>query len=48
MNLTISAPVVDDEQLRVLPENEEEEKEEILLPTTAAKTTHIKPSRRTL
>ena len=32
-------PVVDDEQLRALPENEEEEKEEILLPTTAAKTT---------
>jgi hypothetical protein len=25
-------PVVDDEQLRALPENEEEEKEEILLP----------------
>ena len=29
-------PVVDDEQLRALPENEEEEKEEILLPTTTA------------
>ncbi|MFZ0222756.1 MAG: hypothetical protein WAM42_13820 [Candidatus Nitrosopolaris sp.] len=27
-------PVVDDEQLRALPENEEEEKEEILLPST--------------
>ena len=36
-------PVVDDEQLRALPENEEEEKEEILLPsTTAAKTTKPK------
>jgi hypothetical protein len=33
--------VVDDEQLRTLPQNEEEEKEEILLPTTAAK--HTKP-----
>ena len=29
-------PVVDDEQLRALPENEEEEKEEILLSTTTA------------
>ena len=38
------APVVDDEQLRVLPENEEEEKEEILLPTTAVKTTKPKVS----
>jgi hypothetical protein len=38
-------PVVDDEQLRALPENEEEEKEEILLPsTTAAKTTKRKVS----
>ncbi|MGB8937630.1 MAG: hypothetical protein WCC17_21275 [Candidatus Nitrosopolaris sp.] len=38
-------PVVDDEQLRALPENEEEEKEEILLPsTTAAKTTKPKVS----
>ena len=36
-------PVVDDEQLRVLPENEEE-KEEILLPTTAVKTTKPKVS----
>ena len=26
-------PVVDDEQVRALPENEEEEKEEILLPS---------------
>jgi hypothetical protein len=40
------APVVDDEQLRALPENEEEEKEEILLAssTTAAKTTKPKVS----
>ena len=37
-------PVVDDEQLRALPENEEEEKEEILLPTTAVKTTKPKVS----
>jgi hypothetical protein len=38
-------PVVDDEQLRALPENEEEEKEEILLSTTtAAKTTTPKVS----
>ena len=38
-------PVVDDEQLRALPENEEEEKEEILLaPTTAAKITKPKVS----
>jgi len=37
-------PVVDDEQLRALPENEEEEKEEILLPITAAKTTKPKVS----
>jgi hypothetical protein len=38
-------PVVDDEQLKALPENEEEEKEEILLPiTTAAKTTKPKVS----
>ncbi len=38
-------PVVDDEQIRALPENEEEEKEEILLaPTTAAKTTKPKVS----
>jgi len=38
-------PVVDDEQLRALPENEEEEKEEILLPSaTAAKTTKPKVS----
>jgi hypothetical protein len=29
-------PVIDDEQLRAFPENEEEEKEEIPLPTTAA------------
>ena len=29
-------PVVDDEQLKALPENEEEEKEEILLPSTTA------------
>jgi U3 small nucleolar ribonucleoprotein component len=37
-------PVVDEEQLRALPENEEE-KEEILLPsTTAAKTTKPKVS----
>ena len=38
------APVVDDEQLRVLPENQEEEKEEIVLPTTAVKTTKPKVS----
>jgi hypothetical protein len=37
-------PVVDDEQLRTLPENEEEEKQEILLPTTAVKTTKPKVS----
>ena len=38
-------PVVNDEQLRALPENEEEEKEEILLPsTTAAKPTKPKVS----
>ena len=39
-------PVVDDEQLRALPENEEEEKEEILLPTSTvvAKTTKPKVS----
>ena len=38
-------PVVDDEQLRALPGNEEEEKEEILLPsTTAAKPTKPKVS----
>jgi hypothetical protein len=37
-------PVVDDEQLRTLPENEEEEKEEISLPTTAAKTRKPKAS----
>jgi hypothetical protein len=37
-------PVVDDEQLRTLPENEEEEKEEILLPTTVVKTTKPKVS----
>ncbi|HYA84865.1 MAG TPA: hypothetical protein VEH06_15660 [Candidatus Bathyarchaeia archaeon] len=37
-------PVVDDEQLRTLPENEEEEKEEILLPTAAVKTTKPKVS----
>ncbi|MGB8935526.1 MAG: hypothetical protein WCC17_10530 [Candidatus Nitrosopolaris sp.] len=38
-------PVVDDEQLRALPENEEEEKEEILLPsTTATKITKPKVS----
>ena len=37
-------PVLDDEQLRVLPENEQEEKEEILLPTTAVKTTKPKVS----
>jgi hypothetical protein len=38
-------PVVDDEQLRALPENEEEEKEEILLPsTTAAEPTKPKVS----
>jgi hypothetical protein len=37
--------VVDDEQLRALPENEEEEKEEILLPsTTVPKTTKPKVS----
>jgi archaellum component FlaC len=36
-------PVVDDEQLRTLPENEEE-KEEILLPTTVVKTTKPKVS----
>jgi hypothetical protein len=38
------ALVVDDEQLKALPENEEEEKEEILLPTTAVKTTKPKVS----
>ncbi|MGA9154029.1 MAG: hypothetical protein WBZ36_25900 [Candidatus Nitrosopolaris sp.] len=38
-------PVVDDEQLRALPENDEEEKEEILLPSiTVAKTTKPKVS----
>ena len=38
--------VVDDEQLKALPENEEEEKEEILLPsTTAAKITKPKVSK---
>jgi hypothetical protein len=37
-------PVVDDEQLRTLPENEEEEKEEILLPTTVVKPTKPKVS----
>ncbi|MGC1928711.1 MAG: hypothetical protein WA667_07025 [Candidatus Nitrosopolaris sp.] len=38
-------PVVDDIQLRALPENEEEEKEEIPLPSTiAAKTTKPKVS----
>ena len=36
--------VVDDEQIRELPENEEEEKEEILLPTTAVKTPKPKVS----
>ena len=38
------ALVVDDEQLRALPENEEEKKEEILLPTTTVKTTKPKVS----
>jgi hypothetical protein len=39
-------PVVDDEQLRALPENEEEEKEEILLPsTTAAEPTYTSSSK---
>jgi hypothetical protein len=38
------ALVVDDEQLKALPENEEEEKEEILLPTTPVKTTKPKVS----
>ena len=37
--------IVDDEQLRALPENDEEEKEEILLPSAiAAKTTKPKVS----
>ncbi len=42
-------PIVDDEQLRALPGNEEEEKEEILMPfTTAAKITKPKVSTRRL
>ena len=43
----MNTPVVDDEKLRALPENEDEEKEEILLPsstTAAAKTTKPKVS----
>ena len=35
-------PVVDDEQLRVLPENEEEEKEETLLPKPQNLKCHLK------